>query len=195
MKVLILQGSPRKHGNTRQFAAPFMDELQKGGAALAEIWLYDREIKPCIACRSCQNKTGEFGCVLRDDMQAIFDKAIKADLLVISTPIYAFFATAPVKAFLDRFIYGCGKYYGKEKLPPLTAGKRCALLATCGYPPKTALPMLEDALKRICGHIGMKYLGSAAARDYGGDTSFMTMEKERAAREFARELLRECKET
>lgn len=192
MKALILQGSPRKQGNTRQFSAPFLDELQKGGAELTEIWLYDREIKPCIACRACQSKAGEFGCVLKDDMQAIFDEAMKADVLIVSTPIYAFFATAPVKAFLDRFIYGCGKYYGKKKLPPLTADKKCALLATCGYPPKTALPMLEDALKRICGHIGMNYLGSAAARDYGGDTVFMTEDKESTAREFARELLQKC---
>jgi multimeric flavodoxin WrbA len=188
MKVLILQGSPRKHGNTKQFSAPFTDELQKSGVEVSEVWLYDKEIKPCRACKACQNREGEFGCVLEDDMHELFARTSAADLIVFATPIYAFFATAPVKAYMDRLIYGSGKYYGTKKLPPLTRGKKCAILATCGYPPGTAVTMFEDAMKGVCKHIGMEYLGSAAARDYGGDAVFLTSEKEETARAFARTL-------
>ena len=189
MNVLFLQGSPRRHGNTAQFSAPFREELRNSGADISEVWLYDKQIKPCLGCQSCQTRAGEFGCIINDDMHELFAQALTADLIVFATPIYAFFATAPMKAFLDRFIYGSGKYYGAVRFPSLMEGKKCAVLATCGYPPKTALPMFEEAVRRVCRHIGMEYLGSAAARDYGGGTVFMTPEKEAEARAFAKSLL------
>lgn len=189
MNVLVLQGSPRKNGNTKKFSEPFMDELRKGGAQVTEVWLYDKEIRPCYACGGCQNAEGKFGCILWDDMHELFDLAMASDLLVLSTPIYAFFCTAPMKAFLDRFIYASGKYYGVKKLPSLTRGKKCAVLSTCGYPPKTAMPMFEEAVRSICKHIGMIYLGSSAALDSGSGQEFMTSGKAEQAREFARGLL------
>ena len=191
MKVLMLQGSPRRHGNTQQFSVPFLDELRTKGAQITEVWLYDRDIRPCLGCQACQDRAGEFGCVIKDDMHELFNQALAADLLIFATPIYAFFSTAPVKAFMDRFIYGSGKYYGAERLPSLVTGKKCAVLATCGYLPQTALPMFEDAVRRVCKHVGMVYLGSAAARDYGRSTVFMTDEKAECARGFARKLLDE----
>ena len=189
MKVLVLQGSPRKRGHTKQFSDPFMDELRKAGAEVDEAWLYDKEILPCLACKGCQDKEGEFGCVRRDDMHELFDRTMEAGLLVLSSPIYAFFATAPVKAYMDRLIYTSGKYYGKKKYPPLTQGKRCAVLTTSGYPRKLAASMFEDAVRSSCKHIGMEYLGGTAARDPGGGAVFMTPEKEARSRAFARELL------
>ncbi len=194
MKVLILQGSPRKNGNTMQFTVPFADRLRRGGAEITEVRLYEKEIKPCLGCKGCQNQEGVFGCVLRDDMRELFALAMEADLIVFATPIYAFFATAPMKAFMDRFIYTSGKYYGEKKLPPLTKGKKCAVLATCGYSPRVAVTMFEEAVRGVCRHIGMDYLGSAAARDYGGDTVFMTDEKAREAEAFAQKLLDEIQD-
>ena len=54
MKVCVLMGSPRKEGNTAAILAPFCEELRQNGAEVETVWLYDREIQPCIACRSCQ---------------------------------------------------------------------------------------------------------------------------------------------
>jgi len=63
MKYCILIGSPRKAGNTASLLGPFIDELKKAGAEVSCIWLYDKKIEPCIACRTCQNEWSKFGCV------------------------------------------------------------------------------------------------------------------------------------
>ena len=53
MKTLILMGSPRREGNTAALTVPFMDELKAAGHDVEMVWLYDKEILPCLACRAC----------------------------------------------------------------------------------------------------------------------------------------------
>lgn len=195
--VILLQGSPREQGNTKQLSNCFVDELQHECTAdfnVEEIWLYDLEIKPCLAFKRCQTVSNHMGCVQKDDMDALFNRCLDANLIVFSTPIYAFFAPDPVKAFMDRFIYAAGKYYGPKRLPSLTLGKQCAVLATSGYPGDYAVSIFSDAVKKTCKHIGMEYLGTAFARDLGKGQQFMTVEKENNAREFARSIVSNLKE-
>ena len=52
MKTLILMGSPRREGNTAALTVPFMDELKAAGHDVEMVWLYDKEILPCLACRA-----------------------------------------------------------------------------------------------------------------------------------------------
>ena len=68
VKVLVLQGSPHKNGNTKQFSAPFIDELRKNGVAVQEEWIYDKKLKPCMGCGVCQDRLGQLGCVQEDDL-------------------------------------------------------------------------------------------------------------------------------
>lgn len=72
MKACILMGSPRKTGNTATLLEPFREELEHRGTETETVWLYDREIRPCVACRSCQRDWTTFGCPQRDDGQALF---------------------------------------------------------------------------------------------------------------------------
>ena len=54
MKCYILMGSPRKNGNTVALIPPFVEELEKHGVSCHMDWLYDMDIKGCVACRNCQ---------------------------------------------------------------------------------------------------------------------------------------------
>lgn len=56
-------------------------------------------------------------------------------MIVLATPVYAFFCTAPMKALLDRAIYAGNKNYGRTKGAALLNGKRVASIVTCGYRP------------------------------------------------------------
>ena len=105
-QVLILMGSPRKGGNTAALLTPFCRELEGSGAQTETVWLYDRHIEPCVACRACQRDWTTFGCSRKDDVQGIFDRVLAADLLVLATPIYSWYCTPPMKALLDRLVYG-----------------------------------------------------------------------------------------
>ena len=189
MKCLILMGSPRRQGNTRQLLDPFTEELAALSWQTETVGLYDLDLRPCTACRACQRDWTAFGCRQRDDVQDLFDRVLRADLLVLATPIYSWYCTPPMKALLDRLVYGMNKYYGEEKGPSLWAGKKLALLCTCGYPPEKGADLWEAGMKRYCKHSRLTYLGMLAEHDPGYRDVFMSPDKAERARAFAAQLL------
>ena len=190
MRVLVLMGSPRKQGNTAALLEPFCAQLRQEGAGVEVVWLYDKEIQPCAACRTCQKDWSIFGCPHADDGQELFDKILSCDLLVLATPIYTWYCTPPMKALLDRLVYGMNKFYGGEVGPSLWKGKAVALLETCGYRPEKGCDLFEEGMRRYCKHSGLRFLGSHAERHLGYDTVFMDAGKENRTRVFASELLK-----
>ena len=190
-KVCILKGSPRKEGNTNALTESFMDVLKEKGCNVTEFTLYDMELKPCLACRGCQQDWSAAACVRDDDMNLIFDAVMASDLIVIASPIYSWYFTAQMKMVLDRLVYGLNKYYGDKKGPSLWAGKQVALLTTCGYKPEKGADLWETGMKRYCKHLQLEYRGMLSERHLGYDTVFMDDEKAERARAFAEELLDE----
>ena len=122
-------------------------------------------------------------------MQEIFDQARESEMLILATPIYSWYCTPPMKATLDRLVYGMNKYYGEEKGPSLWKGKKVGLLITCGYPPEKGSDLFEEGIRRYCKHSQLVYLGMMTARHLGYQTVFMDEEKERQARAFAEKLM------
>ena len=143
-----------------------------------------------MACRDCQTDWTVFGCAQRDDVQTISNSILAGDLIVLATPIYSWYCTPPMKALLDRLVYGMNKFYGTKKGPSLWAGKATALLMTCGYRPEKGCDLFEEGMRRYCKHSGLRYLGSHAERHLGYDVPFMDADKEERTRDFARELLK-----
>lgn len=185
MKFCVLMGSPRLDGNTAALLSPFLEECGAMGVETQIISLYDREINPCWGCASCQNVADGPGCVQDDGFEEIFQAMTDSDVIVLATPIYAFFCTAPMKALLDRAIYAGTKNYGAVKGVRLLAGKRMAAIATCGYPPEKGADLWEEGLKRFCRHGGLEYMGIFCRRDRGGAEPFLNEEREQAVRDFA----------
>lgn len=183
-------GSPRKNGNTHELLKPFMEELKTNKIEYDLVWLYDKNIEPCIACRNCQKDWEIFGCPIKDDAHEIFDKILESDVIVLATPIYTWYCTPPMKALLDRMVYGMNKYYGDEKGPALWAGKELALISTCGYRPEKGTDLFEEGIKRYCKHSQLKYLGMLVERHLGYDTEFITDEKIKNSRLFAEKLIK-----
>ena len=95
----------------------------------------------------------------------------------------------PMKALLDRLVYGMNKYYGERRGPSLWKGKALALLETCGYPPDKGCDLLEEGIRRYCRHSGLRYLGSHAERHESYAIPFVNAEKEQRTRAFALRLL------
>ena len=194
MNITILFASPRPEGNTAQLLRPFSDELTAAGHTVKTFSLYDMDIQPCYACRQCQQDWTVFGCRHNDDVQSIFDKLLTTDLIVLASPIYSWYCTPPMKALLDRLVYGMNKYYGDKKGPSLWAGKAVALVTTCGYPPEKGADLWEAGMKRYCKHSHLRYLGMLCERHLGYNTVFMDEEKAARARAFANGLLRQLAE-
>ena len=185
MKFCILMGSPRLGGNTAALLAPFLEECAAMEVETRIISLYDREIGPCWGCAACQDVPDGPGCVQDDSFGEIFQAMAECDVIVLATPIYAFFCTAPMKALLDRAIYAGTKNYGAVKGPRLLEGRRLAAICTCGYPPERGADLWEEGLKRFCRHGGLEYMGLFCRQDRGGTEPFMDTDREQAVRDFA----------
>jgi multimeric flavodoxin WrbA len=99
-KVLVLSASPRKDGNSDLLCDQFMLGAKEAGNQAEKIFLRDKEINYCLGCLDCQSNGGV--CVQNDDMDAILDKMIQADVLVMATPIYFYNMNAQLKVLIDR---------------------------------------------------------------------------------------------
>lgn len=189
MKILILMGSPRVHGNTAELCKPFVQELEEQKAEVKYMVLELMNILPCKGCYACQDVQGEYGCVQKDDMYNIVENIIWADCIILATPIYAWYCTTKMKAVLDRH-YGLNKYYGNCD-GSLWAGKKVGIIATHGYEGAYATDPFETGVKRLCKHSALQYIGMYSVRDTDNKTSFQTKEAVEGAKAFARFVLAE----
>lgn len=191
MKVCILMGSPRLNGNTAELVKPFMNELKENGVQVEYITLADKNISPCLGCYACQDVTGEYGCVQKDDMQYIVSKIIEADCFILATPIYIWYCPSQMKAMLDRF-FGMNKYYRSGK-GSLWNGKKCGIIATHGYDAIYGAGPFETGIKHFCEHAKLNYIGMYSVRDLDDKASFQTEEAVSGAKEFAKTLISRLK--
>lgn len=106
--ILILNASPRKNGNTA-----FLVEKTAAGirashpdAEIEIVRLDGLKISPCRACGTCRRDgRQELYCCLNDGMTGLYDKVVRADAIVLASPIYWFSLSAQMKLFMDR-LYG-----------------------------------------------------------------------------------------
>lgn len=101
--LIVLEGSPRKKGNSCVLAAQASASAQATGAEVTTFHLHTMKIAPCNGCDGCIRK-GVF-CTIQDDMQAIYPKLRQAGALLLASPIYWFNYTAQLKTCMDR-LYG-----------------------------------------------------------------------------------------
>lgn len=188
MKILVLMGSPRLHGNTAELLKPMLSVFFDADAQVRNIALAEKQIKPCLGCYACQDVEGEYGCVQVDDMHEVAADMQWTDLILLATPIYSWYCTAQMKAVLDRH-YGMNKYYGSAS-GSLWAGKRVAVVATHGYDDAYATEPFETGVKRLCIHSNLIYAGMYSVQDNDNLASFQTPDAVAGAKAFARRLLR-----
>lgn len=189
MKVLILMGSPRLCGNTAELCKYFMDELRVQKAEVKYIELEKMTVNPCRECYVCQDVAGEYGCAQKDDMTEIANEILRADLIILATPIFSWYCTAKMKAVLDRH-YGFNKYYGNAE-GCLWEGKSVGIIATHGYDGDYATEPFETGMKRLCIHSNLKYVGMYSVQDNDNLASFQTEEAIEGAKAFARKVINE----
>ena len=102
MKVLLINGSPRKEGNTSIALKEVSDELNREGIETETIQIGMQVIRGCLACGYC-HKNGK--CVIDDIVNKISEKFKEADGLVIASPVYYASANGTLISFLDRLFY------------------------------------------------------------------------------------------
>ncbi|HBB19175.1 MAG TPA: flavodoxin family protein [Ruminococcus sp.] len=102
MKVLIINGSPRKDGNTSLALAEMENIFAQEGIEVKSVQIGSKNIRGCIACNSCAEK-GK--CVFDDGVNELAEEFRTADGLVVASPVYYASANATLIACLDRLFY------------------------------------------------------------------------------------------
>ncbi len=102
MKVLLLNGSPRKEGNTSLALTEMEKVFTEEGIETERIEVGGRDIRGCMACNAC-GKLGK--CVFDDLVNEVAVKFESCDGMVAASPVYYASANATLVALLDRLFY------------------------------------------------------------------------------------------
>ena len=104
MKILVLNGSPKKVSDTMRLTNAFLSGLNRNNEH--EVHIIDviaKKIAPCRGCFGCwQKKDGH--CIIQDDQNEILDLYRTSDLIIWSFPLYCYGMPSHLKAVLDRTI-------------------------------------------------------------------------------------------
>ena len=130
MKVIAINGSPRKNWNTDTLLKKALDGAASAGAETEMVYLYDLKFRGCVSCLACKLKKEPRPnrCVLRDDLTAVLDKVHEADAVILGSPIYFSEVTGEMRSFFERFLFQYLNYDDYTK--PLSPGKRVGLVFT-----------------------------------------------------------------
>ena len=134
MKILVLNGSPRKNGNVACLLKKESDRLlqKKPGAEI--IWenICDLNFAFCHGCMACRSKGS---CILpQDDAHKIENEIKDCDMLIVGTPVYWGNMNGKLKCLFDRLV---GVLMGESKLGipiPLHKGKKAIIVTSCTTP-------------------------------------------------------------
>lgn len=140
MNVLLINGSPKgARSNTYRLSKAFIDGLcDVSDVELKEHTVCRMNIKPCLGCFACWNKTpGK--CCLEDDMSAVIGDLLWADVIIWSFPLYYFSVPGPLKNLMDRqlpmvlpFMTRDSESGGHPTRHDMS-GKRHVVISTCGF--------------------------------------------------------------
>ena len=129
MKIVAINGSPRRNGNSAQMLKAFeAGVLSVDPEARVEyVDLYTLKFTGCTSCFSCKRKNGPFygQCPIKDGIHELIKDAFEADAVAIAAPIYMGDINAQTKCFLERAIFSRTTYRANhdsvaEKPVPVT---------------------------------------------------------------------------
>ena len=102
MKILVLNGSPRRNGNTAAFVKAFTEGAESSGNTVDVKVLSTMKYGACLACGTCRS-TGVRKCVQKDDIAPVIESLPGYDLVVLASPVYYWSFSGQMQAAITRF--------------------------------------------------------------------------------------------
>lgn len=117
MKIIAINGSPRKKGNTAELLKRALEGAKEGGAKTKLYHLYELEYTGCVSCFACKKKGNDCKglCVIKDDLKEVLEEILKCDALIIGSPIYFSDVTGEIRSFLERLLFPILSYNEGER--------------------------------------------------------------------------------
>ncbi len=168
MKILALQGSPRKK-YTQMVLDKFLEGATSRGAECETIHLAAKKIRPCIGCYTCWYKTPGV-CIHKDDAPELLEKLKVCDVEVWATPLYHYGMISYMKTFMERTLPlvqpFLEEHEGVTAHPPRFPRERprkMVLISVCGFPEPSHFEALV-ANFRLLAHSGRAELAGVLLR-------------------------------
>ena len=155
-KIVVLNGSPRKHGNTAALIDQFTAGAQSAGHSVARFDIAEMNIRPCIGCLR-GGKDKDSPCTQKDDMDEIYPDYKAADIIVLASPLYFWSFTAQLKAVIDRI------FAVSEANNYAAPHKDCVMLIAAGDGSQSNFKPMIDYYKSFLGNIGWTDAGMLLA--------------------------------
>ena len=165
MKVIAINGSPRKNWNTDLLCQKALEGAASLGADIELIHLNDYTFKGCVSCFGCHLKRNinKFTCFYKDELSEVLDKCLEADVIIIGSPNYYGFVLGTVRSFMERLLFPLDTYYAddnKQRILKRNKVVPCALIYTMNarkeqIESRNGLEILknnENALRGIFGY-------------------------------------------
>ena len=174
MKTLLVNGSPRKDGNTAVALNEIAKTLETEGVEAETFWIGVQPVRGCVACGKCREGGGK--CVFGDDSaNDLAAKMVGADAVVVGSPVYYGQPNGALLALLQRALFSS---------PACVAGKPVATVAICRRGGATAtFQSLNMPFQMLnCYIVGSQYWNIAyglgkgeAAKDLEGMQTMRTL--------------------
>ncbi|MDD4414023.1 MAG: flavodoxin family protein [Oscillospiraceae bacterium] len=150
MKIIIINGSPRRKGDT----VSLINEAKKYLLGeIDEINTYFTDVTPCNDCRYCWEHPR---CVIDDDMQTVYKQIDEADIIIIASPLYFSELSGSLLQFASRLqYYYVSKYIRQESV--LQKKKRQGIVLLTGGGDGSVEPALSTA-KCLLKHMGAEFV-------------------------------------
>lgn len=161
MKIILLEGSPNRHGSSNMLAEHFKRGAEETGHSVEIIDTAHVDIHPCTGCIHCGY---EGPCVQKDDVENIRKKILDADMLVFVTPLYYYGMSAQLKTMIDRFCAFNSSIQRKHM--------KSALLTAAWNSDDWTFEALEAHYKTLVRYLNLKDAGMVLG--YGCGTPAMT---------------------
>ncbi len=107
MKVMAINGSPRKNWNTATLLKKALKGAASQGAETELVHLYDLKFTGCTSCFACKIRGGKsYGrCAVKDDLAPVLRKVEAIDALILGSPIYFSDVSGEMRSFLERLLF------------------------------------------------------------------------------------------
>ncbi len=135
MKIIAVNGSPRKQWNTARLLEKALEGAAAAGAETKLVHLYDLTFKGCVSCFACKRIGGSsYGrCAVRDGLTPLLDELASADAFILGSPVYLYAETGEMRSCIERLCFQYLRYAN----PPATLFPRrirTALVYTMNIP-------------------------------------------------------------
>lgn len=156
MKIVVLEGSPNKHGSSNMLAENFIRGAEEAGHSVKVIDAAHGDIHPCTGCIHCGY---EGPCVQKDDVEGFRRDILEADMMVFVTPLYYYGMSAQLKTLIDRF---CAFNCSIQR-----KGMRSALLTAAWNSDSWTFDALEAHYKTLVRYLNLKDMGMVLGKGCG----------------------------